>query len=67
MFEQTVLRKRLYYPGDVLNASDLDTYYTAYPANNYINKTAISPETKECYYKDVENRYNIRKKSYKTN
>lgn len=34
------LRKRLYYPGDVLNASDLDTYYTAYPANNYINKTA---------------------------
>lgn len=34
------LRKRMYYPGDVLNASDLNTYYTAYPANNYINKTA---------------------------
>ncbi len=36
-------------------------------AKYYINKTTISPETKECYYKDVENRYNIRKKSYKTN
>ncbi len=32
----------------------------------YIDKTSISLETKELYYKDVENRYNIRKeKVYK--
>ena len=36
-------------------------------AKYYIKKTTISSEIKECYYKDVENSYNIRKKSYKTN
>lgn len=37
-------------------------------AKYYISKTTISLETKELYYKDVENRYNIRKeKVYKKN
>ena len=35
-------------------------------AKYYISKTDISRETKELYYKDVDNRYNIRKeKNYK--
>ena len=34
-------------------------------AKYYISKTTISIETKELYYKDVENRYNIRKKVIK--
>lgn len=35
-------------------------------AKYYISKTTISLENKERYYKDVENRYNIRKeKVYK--
>lgn len=37
-------------------------------AKYYISKATISLETKELYYKDVENRYNIRKeKVYKKN
>ena len=37
-------------------------------AKYYISKTTISIETKELYYKDVENRYNIRKERvYKKN
>ena len=34
-----MLRKRYYYPGDVLNASDIDTYYIDSPSNKYVNKT----------------------------
>jgi hypothetical protein len=52
------LRQRYYYPGDKTSASDIDTYYLKYPANNYINSTAKTTvyrwymETNKEYYPD---------------
>lgn len=50
------LRQRYYYPGDKISATDVNTYYTKYPANNYINSTGKTTvyrwynETNKEYY-----------------